>query len=71
MELSRRSKQILKLYETRSKAKIELIKWIAAVYEDLKAADAAQTTKIYDRNTLIKKCLIRKLARGISKEKVK
>lgn len=40
--------QILKLYGTRSKGKLETIKLIAAVKEDFKAAGVTQT-HFYDR----------------------
>lgn len=43
MESTRLTKQIIEFYETRSKAKTETIKWIAAIKEDLKLASITQT----------------------------
>ena len=43
MNPSRLTKQIVEFYESRSKAKVETIKWIAAIKDDVKAAGITQT----------------------------
>ena len=50
MDPTRLTKQIVEFYENRSRAKLETIKWIAAIKEDLKAAGITQID-ISDRNT--------------------
>lgn len=54
MDPSRLTRQIVEFYENRSKAKVETIKWIAAVKEDLKSAGITQTD-IQDRKTFRQK----------------
>lgn len=54
MDPTRLTKQIVEFYENRSKAKVETIKWIAAVKEDLKLAGITQTD-ILDRKTFRRK----------------
>ena len=48
MKPTRLTKQIVEFYENRSKAKVETIKWIAAVKEDLREANITQAD-ILDR----------------------
>ena len=62
MESTRLTKQIVEFYENRSKAKIETIKWIGAIKEDLKAAGIKQTD-ILDRKVFRKKVFDWKVGR--------
>ena len=55
--------QILEFYENRSRAKVETIKWIAAIKDDLKAAGITQID-ISDRNTFRQKIFNWKVGQG-------
>ena len=63
MDPTRLTKQIVEFYETRSRAKVETIKWIAAIKEDLKASGITQTD-IFNRNTFRQKIFNWKVGQG-------